>query len=80
MQYPYDRAEKFNKGIRKLGLTPDGHSYLDQFRTLITQIGKLQFHCLLSWYKLDVEPLIVHSNITTVQWLDCQVHNHELVS
>ncbi|CAI9722200.1 Hypothetical predicted protein [Octopus vulgaris] len=38
-KYPYDRAEKFNKGIRKLGLTPDGHSYLDQFRTLITQIG-----------------------------------------
>ncbi|XP_052261533.1 WASH complex subunit 4-like isoform X2 [Dreissena polymorpha] len=38
-KYPYDRAEKFNKGIRKLGLTPDGESYLDQFRTLITQIG-----------------------------------------
>ncbi|XP_057296069.1 WASH complex subunit 4-like isoform X2 [Hydractinia symbiolongicarpus] len=38
-KYPYDRAEKFNKGIRKLGLTPDGQSYLDQFRMLITQIG-----------------------------------------
>eukprot|EP00111_Clytia_hemisphaerica_P017411 TCONS_00051483-protein len=38
-KYPFDRAEKFNKGIRKLGLTPDGHSYLDQFRNLITQIG-----------------------------------------
>lgn len=38
-QYPYERADKFNKGIRKLGLTPDGESYLDQFRTLITQIG-----------------------------------------
>ncbi|XP_053377942.1 WASH complex subunit 4-like isoform X3 [Mercenaria mercenaria] len=38
-KYPYERAEKFNKGIRKLGLTPDGESYLDQFRTLITQIG-----------------------------------------
>ncbi|CAE1304616.1 MRT43 [Acanthosepion pharaonis] len=38
-QYPFDRAEKFNKGIRKLGVTPDGQSYLDQFRTLITQIG-----------------------------------------
>ena len=37
--YPYDRADKFNKGIRKLGLTPDGLSYLDQFRILITHIG-----------------------------------------
>ncbi|XP_067685139.1 WASH complex subunit 4-like isoform X2 [Haliotis asinina] len=38
-KYPFERADKFNKGIRKLGLTPDGESYLDQFRTLITQIG-----------------------------------------
>ncbi|XP_068215030.1 WASH complex subunit 4 [Palaemon carinicauda] len=37
--FPYDRAEKFNKGIRKLGLTPEGFSYLDQFRGLITHIG-----------------------------------------
>lgn len=37
--YPYERAEKFQNGIRKLGLTPDGLSYLDQFRQLITQIG-----------------------------------------
>ncbi|XP_064467103.1 WASH complex subunit 4-like [Ornithodoros turicata] len=38
-KYPFDRAEKFNRGIRKLGLTPDGESYLDQFRALISQIG-----------------------------------------
>uniref|UniRef100_A0A8C5AVA6 WASH complex subunit 4 n=1 Tax=Gadus morhua TaxID=8049 RepID=A0A8C5AVA6_GADMO len=37
--YPFDRAEKFNRGIRKLGITPDGQSYLDQFRQLISQIG-----------------------------------------
>ena len=37
--YPYDRADKFNRGIRKLGLTPDGQSFLDQFRILITHIG-----------------------------------------
>ncbi|KAG7209121.1 hypothetical protein KM043_015267 [Ampulex compressa] len=37
--YTYERAEKFQKGIRKLGMTPDGLSYLDQFRQLITQIG-----------------------------------------
>lgn len=39
-RYPYDRAEKFNKGIRKLGVSADGQSYLDRFRLLITQIGK----------------------------------------
>ncbi|GAB6032534.1 hypothetical protein CHUAL_011427 [Chamberlinius hualienensis] len=38
-KYPFERAEKFNRGIRKLGLTPDGRSYLDQFRQLITHIG-----------------------------------------
>ncbi|XP_045597195.1 WASH complex subunit 4 [Procambarus clarkii] len=37
--FPYDRAQKFNRGIRKLGLTPDGLSYLDQFRGLLTHIG-----------------------------------------
>ncbi|XP_014598250.1 PREDICTED: WASH complex subunit 7 [Polistes canadensis] len=37
--YTYERAEKFQKGIRKLGMTPDGLSYLDQFRQLITHIG-----------------------------------------
>uniref|UniRef100_A0A9L0RD10 WASH complex subunit 4 n=1 Tax=Equus caballus TaxID=9796 RepID=A0A9L0RD10_HORSE len=38
-QYPFERAEKFNRGIRKLGITPEGQSYLDQFRQLISQIG-----------------------------------------
>ncbi|XP_054719352.1 WASH complex subunit 4-like [Uloborus diversus] len=38
-KYPFDRAEKFHRGIRKLGLTNDGQSYLDQFRLLISQIG-----------------------------------------
>lgn len=40
-KYSYERADKFNKGIRKLGLTPDGLSYLDQFRMLISHIGKM---------------------------------------
>lgn len=38
-RYPYDRADRFNKGIRKLGLSQDGMSYLDQFRLLISHIG-----------------------------------------
>lgn len=38
--YPYERAEKFNVGIRKLGLNENGFSYLDLFRKLITYIGK----------------------------------------
>ncbi|KAI1286738.1 hypothetical protein HDE_10420 [Halotydeus destructor] len=38
-KFPYERAEKFVKDIRKLGLTPDGLSFLDQFRQVITEIG-----------------------------------------
>jgi WASH complex subunit 7 len=37
--YPYERADKFNIGIRNLGLNQNGLSYLDLFRKLITQIG-----------------------------------------
>ena len=37
--YPYERAEKFHRGIRKLGLNSAGLSYLDQFRILITHLG-----------------------------------------
>lgn len=38
-KYPFDRAEKFNKAIRTLGVSADGQTRLDQFRTLITHIG-----------------------------------------
>ncbi|KAG8329873.1 hypothetical protein J6590_077175 [Homalodisca vitripennis] len=38
-KYSYERAEKFNKGIRRLGVTQEGLTYLDQFRILITHIG-----------------------------------------
>lgn len=37
--YPYERAENFNRHIRKLGVTEDGYTFLDQFRSLITEIG-----------------------------------------
>lgn len=37
--YTYERAEKFQKGIRKLGVSAGDLSYLDHFRQLITQIG-----------------------------------------
>lgn len=37
--YPYKSAEKFNRGIRTLGLNEDGLSYLDLFRDLVSQIG-----------------------------------------
>jgi WASH complex subunit 7 len=37
--YPYDRAQKFVKDIRKLGVNQSGKSFLDQFRILITEIG-----------------------------------------
>lgn len=60
-QYPVERADKFNKNIKNLGLTPDGDSYLDQFRTLISQIGKespglvLKCHTILKKCNLDQE-------------------------
>ncbi|RWS27195.1 WASH complex subunit 7-like protein [Leptotrombidium deliense] len=38
-KFPFERAEKLVKGIRVLGVTTDGLSYLDQFRQLISQIG-----------------------------------------
>eukprot|EP00009_Paramoeba_aestuarina_P010720 CAMPEP_0201541928 /NCGR_PEP_ID=MMETSP0161_2-20130828/71743_1 /ASSEMBLY_ACC=CAM_ASM_000251 /TAXON_ID=180227 /ORGANISM="Neoparamoeba aestuarina, Strain SoJaBio B1-5/56/2" /LENGTH=940 /DNA_ID=CAMNT_0047949507 /DNA_START=515 /DNA_END=3337 /DNA_ORIENTATION=- len=38
-QYPYERADRFNKEIRRLGVTAEGYTYLDQFRQLITEIG-----------------------------------------
>ncbi|CAH1392880.1 unnamed protein product [Nezara viridula] len=37
--YPYERAEKFNKGISRLKISSEGLSYLDQYRILISQIG-----------------------------------------
>ncbi|XP_023014098.2 strumpellin and WASH-interacting protein [Leptinotarsa decemlineata] len=37
--YPYERAEKFNIGIKKLGLNQNGESYLDLFRNVVTHIG-----------------------------------------
>lgn len=37
--YMYDRADSFNKGIKKLGLSENGQSYLDLFRQLISHIG-----------------------------------------
>jgi len=38
-RYPMERAQQFNKEIRKLGLTEQKQSFLDQFRMLITEIG-----------------------------------------
>eukprot|EP01027_Heterolobosea_sp_BB2_P021106 GEZU01030217.1.p2 GENE.GEZU01030217.1~~GEZU01030217.1.p2 ORF type:complete len:420 (-),score=204.15 GEZU01030217.1:32-1207(-) len=38
-KYPIKRTEKFTKDIRRLGVTEQGLSYLDQFRNLITEIG-----------------------------------------
>lgn len=38
--YPYERANLFNKDIEKLGVISNGQSYMDQFRKLITYIGK----------------------------------------
>jgi len=38
-KYPFVRAQKFNRAIRKLGVTKKGETYLDRFRRIITEIG-----------------------------------------
>ena len=38
-KYPYERAEKFTRDIRKLGVLADNQTYLDKFRVLISEIG-----------------------------------------
>jgi len=40
-RYPYQRAIKFNKGIKALGVDDKGMSYLDHFRRLITTVGNV---------------------------------------
>ncbi|CAO1421142.1 unnamed protein product [Diamesa serratosioi] len=37
--YSYERANAFNRDIKKLGLTNTGESFLDQFRKLVSHIG-----------------------------------------
>lgn len=37
--YSFDRANAFNRDIKKLGLNESGESFLDQFRKLVSQIG-----------------------------------------
>ena len=37
--YSYDRANAFNRDIKKLGMNENGESFLDQFRKLVSQIG-----------------------------------------
>ena len=39
IRYPYERALKFVRDIRKLGVNDAGKSFLDQFRILISEIG-----------------------------------------
>jgi len=38
-QYPFERADRFNKEIRRLGVSNTGITYLGKFRILITEIG-----------------------------------------
>ena len=38
-RYPFARAERFNRDVRRLGVSADGLTVLDRFRILITEIG-----------------------------------------
>lgn len=39
-KYPFERAEKLNSSMRKLSLNTN-QNYIDQFRILVTHIGKI---------------------------------------
>nr|XP_006817005.1 PREDICTED: WASH complex subunit 7-like [Saccoglossus kowalevskii] len=93
--YPFERADKFNRGIRKLGLTPDGQSYLDQFRTLISQIGNAMgyirmirsggLHCCSNAIRFvpDLEDIVNFEELVTEENMSVEVkaaaHNVDAV-
>ena len=74
-KYPFDRAFKFTKDIRKLGVTESkkkngdggGLTYLDQFRLLITHVGNA-----LGYVRM-VRSAGMHfcSDAVKVRWLNC---------
>ena len=70
-KYPFERAAKFNKGIRKLGTIDDTKgqlTYLDQFRMLISQIGQLILHHTLEIERVFVLPRYLAFSIQAIQW------------
>ncbi|GFG31853.1 hypothetical protein Cfor_02661 [Coptotermes formosanus] len=91
-KYSYERADKFNKGIRKLGLTPDGLSYLDQFRMLISHIGNAMgyvrmirsggLHCCSNaiCFVPDLEDIVCFEDLCKEEGLSnsCQAAAHRL--
>ena len=38
-RFPYDWADRLNREVRKLGVSDDGSTFIDQFRRQITEIG-----------------------------------------
>lgn len=44
MKYPFERAEKFNSSLRKFDLSTN-QNCIDQFRILVTHIGKYILSC-----------------------------------
>lgn len=40
-KFPFEKAEKFARGIRKLGMTKEGQTYLDKFRQVLTEVGNV---------------------------------------
>jgi len=92
-KYPFERADKFNKGIRKLGLTADtGLSFLDQFRILVGQIGNAMgyirmirsggLHCCSNAIRFipDLEDIVSFEELCKEEGLsaECQRAAHQL--
>lgn len=83
--YPFSRAEKLNKDIRKLGMTEDRLSFLDQFRQLIAEMGnalgfvRMVRHGGLHHCSLASGYLFTFSELTSVAFdrlTGCSSSNH----
>lgn len=80
-RYPFERAEKFTKIIRKLGVNDKGESCLDQFRRLISEIGNAMgyirmvrsggLHCCSNAIRFvpDLETIIAFEDLVTEEHL-----------
>ncbi|XP_037817171.1 WASH complex subunit 4 [Lucilia sericata] len=72
--YPYERADAFNKDIRKLGLANDGQTYMDLFRKVITHVGNAMGYIRL------VRSGSIHANYSASLYLPKFDENLKFVS
>ncbi|XP_054727038.1 WASH complex subunit 4 [Anastrepha obliqua] len=72
--YAYERADAFNKDVRKLGLSNDGQTYMDLFRKVITQVGNAMGYIRL------VRSGSIHANYSASLYLPKFDENLQFIS